>query len=150
MAAYTSIWHKIIKLSRAGRFQCLRTNRSGTRSLLHLSLNSLMTNFIIQGEYQNPNPETKTQNYPKPKTPNPKLIQNPNSETQNHTQNPNPKTQMFWVGFGIVTSLHARSYVSMYTGFLLFIKSTLSLYILDGGWTRGSTWNCWWKKRNSN
>ena len=64
-----------------------------------------MTNFIIQDEYQNSNPEVKTQNYPKPKTPNPRLTQNSNSETKNHTQNPNPKTQMFWIGFGIVTPL---------------------------------------------
>ena len=78
----------------------LRTNRSGTRSLLHLSLDSLMTNFIIQDEYQNPNPEDKTPN--------------PNSETQNHSKNRNPKTQELWY-CNITISDISFSLVNMHT-----------------------------------
>jgi hypothetical protein len=48
-------------------------------------------------------PETiRNQNYPNPKSPKPpKTKTNPNPQTQNYTQIPKHKTQMFWVSFGI-------------------------------------------------
>jgi len=35
----------------------------------------------------------------------PKTDQNPNYPKPKLIQNPNPKTQMFWIGFGIITCL---------------------------------------------
>ena len=66
------------------------SNRSGTSSFLqHLSLSSLMTNFIIEEEYQNP--KLRRTKDPEPKTPRLKTI--PKIQIQK------PKS------FGIITSL---------------------------------------------
>ncbi len=58
-------------------------------------------------------PETiRNQNYPK-------LIQIANPKTQNYTQIPKPKTQMFWVSFGIGTYLDE----------LLILQSVVDNYV---------------------
>ena len=89
---------------------------------------------------------TKTQ-IPKPK---PKITQNPRLQTpsspktqiprpKNHTQNPNPKTQMFWVGFGIVTSLpQARPIETIWS---------LLEQVYEGGW-KAKTFKSIGKKDN--